>query len=911
MALINKIRVLFSEVVGALGYTPENPANKGIANGYAGLDASGRVPAGQLPSYVDDVQEFPNLASFPNPGSSGIIYLALDTNIIYRWSGSTYIEIASGDVAWSDITGKPTFGTLSGQDANSVNITGGTVNATSSVIGNLSLATNEITSTQASDDILITPTGIGALKVQNRITLEDRLSFGPTDPQGSYFANNAEYLQSGPLSAWSYLQNGTATKVEFDNGAAMAIANAASGNAGDLILGWTEVLNISSAGDVVTGNWTAGIIDSAYGGTGVDNSGKTLTITANASISGTNTGDQTNITGNAGTATKLQTARTINGVAFDGTANITIATATSNNLTIASPLTGGSFNGSAPTTIGIPTANSTVTGALSSANWVTFNAKQAALSGAGIVKSTNGTISYLTDNSANWNTAYNHSLTSATVTGTTTKTLTLNQQGGTNITASWSDLNTDAVTSVFGRTGAVVAAEGDYSLTQLGDVDLASPVNGQLLQNNGTRWVNWTPNYLTSNQVVTLSGDVTGTGATAITATLANTTVTAGTYGSVTQVPQITIDSKGRATSAANVTITPGWSSITGTPTTVSGYGITDAATLTGSQTLTNKTVTDATFAIIDDADNTKKAQFQASEIATTTTRTYTLPNVNGTLVTTGDTGSVTNTMLAGSIADTKLNIITTAGKVDNSATTAASANTANAIVARDANGGFAATNVNLSGQLTITRANNTGTGLGQIYLNGATSNRIDFATSGIGIPSTTTRSVGTRLVFYPQVAASLVDFGMGISLYTLWYSVPATSYNHTFYTGTTVSYRISDAGASSRGAIYEGNSQITTQNTAVTLTIAQLLTLVIQTTPTANITFTLPTGTNTDAGVMSGLETFRSFTWSILNTAAFTVTMVGNTGMTYVGNTTIAANTSASFRTIKTATNTFTTYRI
>jgi hypothetical protein len=42
--------------------------------------------------------------------------------------------------------------------------------------------------------------------------------------------------------------------------------------------------------------------------------------------SGTNTGDQTNITGNAGTATALQTARTIGGTSFNGTANITIST---------------------------------------------------------------------------------------------------------------------------------------------------------------------------------------------------------------------------------------------------------------------------------------------------------------------------------------------------------------------------------------------------------------------------------------------------------------------------------------------------------------------------------------------------------------------------------------------------------
>ena len=89
-----------------------------------------------------------------------------------------------------------------------------------------------------------------------------------------------------------------------------------------------------------------------------------------------------------------------------------------------------------------------------------------------------------------WDAAYNDKINSAAVTGTTTKTLTLNQQDGGTVTASWTDDNTDAVTSVFGRTGAVVATEGDYTLTQLGDVTLTSPTNGQVLKYNGTTWVN-------------------------------------------------------------------------------------------------------------------------------------------------------------------------------------------------------------------------------------------------------------------------------------------------------------------------------------------------------------------------------------------------------------------------------------
>jgi hypothetical protein len=96
-----------------------------------------------------------------------------------------------------------------------------------------------------------------------------------------------------------------------------------------------------------------------------------------------------------------------------------------------------------------------------------LDAKQDDLNGTGIVKSTSGTISYLTDNTANWDAAYNDKINSASVSGTTTKVLTLNQQDGGTITASWTDDNTDAVTSVFGRTGAVIAANGDYTTSQV------------------------------------------------------------------------------------------------------------------------------------------------------------------------------------------------------------------------------------------------------------------------------------------------------------------------------------------------------------------------------------------------------------------------------------------------------------
>ena len=66
----------------------------GTASGIASLDESGLVPSSQLPSYVDDVLEFANQEAFPKSGETGKIYVAQDTNLTYRWSGSQYVEIS-------------------------------------------------------------------------------------------------------------------------------------------------------------------------------------------------------------------------------------------------------------------------------------------------------------------------------------------------------------------------------------------------------------------------------------------------------------------------------------------------------------------------------------------------------------------------------------------------------------------------------------------------------------------------------------------------------------------------------------------------------------------------------------------------------------------------------------------------
>jgi hypothetical protein len=114
-----------------------------------------------------------------------------------------------------------------------------------------------------------------------------------------------------------------------------------------------------------------------------------------------------------------------------------------------------------------------------------------------------------------------------------------------------------------------------------------SGTSGILKKTAANTWSLDTSTYLTGNETITLSGDASGSGSVNISVTLANSGVTAGTYNnSTTAITPITVDAKGRITSTGSaVTITPAFSSLTGKPTTLSGYGITDAQPLDGDLT--------------------------------------------------------------------------------------------------------------------------------------------------------------------------------------------------------------------------------------------------------------------------------------------------------------------------------------
>jgi len=72
-----------------------NTTAVGAANGVASLDGGGKVPASQLPSYVDDVVEYASFANLPGIGEAGKIYVTTDTNKVYRFTGTIYVEISA------------------------------------------------------------------------------------------------------------------------------------------------------------------------------------------------------------------------------------------------------------------------------------------------------------------------------------------------------------------------------------------------------------------------------------------------------------------------------------------------------------------------------------------------------------------------------------------------------------------------------------------------------------------------------------------------------------------------------------------------------------------------------------------------------------------------------------------------
>lgn len=133
----------------------------------ATLESNGKIPASQLPSYVDDVLEYSSKSQFPSTGESGKIYIATDTNLTYRWSGSTYVEISeslalgeTSSTAYPGDKGKTALETassaLSKANTNETNITKKQDKLTAGT--NITIENNVISAAGTSDAVLKNPT---------------------------------------------------------------------------------------------------------------------------------------------------------------------------------------------------------------------------------------------------------------------------------------------------------------------------------------------------------------------------------------------------------------------------------------------------------------------------------------------------------------------------------------------------------------------------------------------------------------------------------------------------------------------------------------------------------------------------------------------------------------------------------
>lgn len=128
----------------------------------------GVIPASYLPSYVDDVIEAASLSAFPKTGESGKIYVALDTNLTYRWSGTTYVEISpslalgeTSNTAYAGDKGKANATAIAALKAI-------TISAGTGLSGGGNLTANRTLSLKVA-----TTTTLGGIKVGDRLSIDE------------------------------------------------------------------------------------------------------------------------------------------------------------------------------------------------------------------------------------------------------------------------------------------------------------------------------------------------------------------------------------------------------------------------------------------------------------------------------------------------------------------------------------------------------------------------------------------------------------------------------------------------------------------------------------------------------------------------------------------------------------------
>ena len=319
--------------------------------------------------------------------------------------------------------------------------------------------------------------------------------------------------------------------------------------------------------------------------------------------------------------------------------------------------------------------------------------------------------------------------------------------GSTNVQSAVEEVATESANATNLTSGTVAVARGGTNVSSYtkGDLLAASAsttltkltvgTNGQVLRANSATatGLEWGTDYV---------GTVTSVTGTAPISVATGTTT-----------PAISVSSA--STSAAGVVqlsdSTSATSSVLAATSTAvkSAYDLANAALPKAGGTVTGDINLDTGVSLVFEGTTADAFETTLTVVDPTADRTLYLPNINGTLISSGDTGTVTNTMLAGSIADTKLSTISTAGKVSNSATTATSANTLSAIVARDASGNFSAGTITaaLTGNASTATTLATARNIQGVSFNGSADVTVVTAGTGISVTGTAVANTGVLSV--------------------------------------------------------------------------------------------------------------------------------------------------------------------
>ena len=626
-----------------------NSSLLGVANGVAQLDATGKVPTGQLPASVLGGMNFqgtwnaatntPTITS--STGTKGYYYkvatagtTAIDgasnwtVGDLIVFNGSTWdiVQGGSSDVTSvfgrvgavtmlsADVTGALGFTPYNATNPNGYIATNQAIAVTGDATGNgstaitLTLAASGVTTGTYNNSVTAhTPFTVDA---KGRIT-NTGAAVTVTPAWGSITAKPTTIVGYGITDA---LALGATAGVALGVAAAGVATTAAKSDHAHAMPAVDSLSNVvittKAINDLMQWNGT-NWVNKTIAGAGLQPAGSYLTTNQTISHTGDVTGTGTTTIPMTLSATGV-TAGTYNNVTVDAKGRVTAASSSSyltanQTVTLTGDVTGTGTTGITATLANSgATAGSYGSGANSLAVTVDSKGRITSVANAAITPAGIGAVASTTLGVAS-------GVATLDATGKlTTAQIPSSLVGGMNYQGTWNaNINVPALSNGVGTKGyyykvataGVTALDGNanwsvgdlvvfdgttWDLVQGGSSDVTS-VFGRvgvvtLNSTDVTGALGFTPynatnpnGYITGNQGITVTGDATGSGTTAISLTLANSGVSAATYGTATQVSQIAVDVKGRIVTATNTLITPAWSSITSKPATVAGYGITDA----------------------------------------------------------------------------------------------------------------------------------------------------------------------------------------------------------------------------------------------------------------------------------------------------------------------------------------------